>query len=269
MTVTESTLTTAIIDTLRGGAQSLSAIAVVLGMLVRDLRTPVALLERDGALETRLDDREGREGRVRVFALSERFTLLEENRLSVIAQTGDQEVLDTLTVSELLCAADLVLPTRLKRKTRKPAIVAALLAAQCQLCETCGEEPVERSGQVCTVCEEAKGPAPTTPVQRRSTSSRRSRVARCPSVDLHDAGLTDAAITDAALIADSARSDRAAQRDLADWLIAANGIARVEVLRTLLREVGRLSAPNFTVNMKKDAFPRVERDGKLIGWSAR
>jgi len=270
MTVTETTLTETITETLRDGALTLSDLAAKLGVLVRDLRTPVAFLERDGALENRLEDREGRTSKVRVFALSERFTIRENNDLRVLAEEGSPEALEALTVASLLHAADLVLPedARLARKLRKAEIIEAILGFRSPLCSECGSEPVDEAGEVCCPCQEAKdAPAPRAARVGRIVVKRRSRR---PSVDLGAHGLEDAALTEAKRIADTARSARAAQRDLALWLIARNetGVVRAEVLRTLLREVGRLSAPNFTINMKKDSFVTVLDGVRIVGWTA-
>lgn len=269
MTMTaDTTLTESIVETLREGALTLSEIASKLGLLVREVRTPVAVLERDGSLATRLEDREGRSSKVRVFALSARFTISENNALRILAEEGTDEELEAATVASLLRAADLVLPEgdRLPRKSRKAEIIEAIKGFRSPLCPKCGEEPVDRVDEVCGVCEDAAAPKP-----RRSKRAVRivvRRRARRPSVDLSE-HFDAETLAKAKAIADAARSARAAQRDLALWLIgfSEDGVAKAEVLRTLLRETGRLSAPNFTVNMKKDAFPVVKDGVRIVGWT--
>ena len=273
--MTETTLTEALIETLRATPEGLSLgeLATALGTLLREVRAEVSSLEQAGSLSSSLVEREGRSAKIRAFALSERFLLLEESAEQVLAETGTEAELSALTVTQLLRVADLSLGERLPRKARKGAVVAAILAAQTPLCAVCADEPVDCADEVCTVCAEAAVLAANPVKPAKSVADRvvvRRRRARRPSVDLGSA-LSAEAVAEAVAVAHSARSARAAQREVAEWLAARNnGLIEAELLRTLLRESGRLSAANFTINMKKDGFERVLEGGelvqRLVGW---
>lgn len=258
MTTMTTNLTTDIVNTLRDGALTLTEIAGKLGVLVRDVRTPVAVLERDGALTTSLVKREGASSRTRVFALSERFLLQEQARLVVLAETGTEADLDALTVTELFIAADALLPTRLLRKTRKAEIISALIDAQCPMCSKCGDEPVDARGDVCTFCVEATQPKP------KLATEPRQRKPRKPSVDISH--LAPEVVAEAERIAQEAQSMWKAQRAIARLIADDENFVQAEVLRTLLRKFQVLSKPNFTLYMSKDGLTPTREGRKILGW---
>lgn len=274
-----TTTTTTILDALLSAEAglTLSGLAEVTGLPCAELR---AALDGLGATQvsSALIEREAGKPKVRVFAATDAARCAREAVLHILAEQGTEEALRAETRETLRAAALAFEVPGVKVKATKDALVALILAHRATvgvglLCSRCGEEPVDATGEVCTVCEEAATPAKA----ERTPRTRKPKVERAPG-DLRirirrpDVALafSDAERAAVEAIVKGAPSQRAAQRDAGLWLAdrSAERLIDAEVLRTILRTHGVLNVANFTINAKKDGWTRVERDGALVGWTA-
>ena len=206
--------------------------------------------------------------RVRIFTVTDGYRLRCENTLHMVAESGSDDALSALSAATLYQAATIFGCSTLRKKDTKAKLISKIKAERERLgffvCRTSDcNEAVDSKGERCCVCEDA---TPKTRTTRRS--SRRSAVTgavRKPDVVLDLSADLDTNIT---TVVAGTTSARGAQRTIAGLLADTNdGFIDAEVLRTILRKHGRLSAPNFTVNMKKDGFVAV-RDGRTLkGWT--
>ena len=200
--------------------------------------------------------------RKRVYRATDAYLLREEGVLLTQAESASEADLTDMTRARLRAAALAFDVPSIKVKDTKAKLVASILAHRANLFAACAcGEPVDNAGDVCEPCSDAATSAPRTRSPRSNRGTGTGTV-RKPDVTL-DATLDVAAL---AVIAHEARSSRAAQRELAK-AVAVDGFVGAEVLRTLLRKFGRLSAPNFTLNMKKDGFTAVREGRKILGWT--
>jgi len=257
---------TRIIEALQdGGALSLAELATATGLRHKDVREVLTTSNGSFHSELRTTDTDtDTSKRLRVFWLSDALALAAENELLLLGESATADELRGLRKSKLRKVAETFGVTGLRVKSTLAQMTDAIMALREDHSCACGE-PVDAAGDVCTVCEEASQETFQARPLAASTGTGTGSL-RKPNVEL----TLDAATLEAAeILAEDAKSARAAQRELAKLLAETHdGFIAVETLRTLLRRFGRLNKANFTVNMKKDEalFERVESEGKLAGW---
>jgi hypothetical protein len=266
MAVTELSLRETLIETLHGVSLTLKELAVKAGVLVREVRSEVETLTAERIVETALVKREGDSKRLRVVKLTDLVYARKEAELSIFGEDASETELHASTRDKLRLALSVAFGvTGLRKKTTKSEFVALILAKRAELFPTCScGEPVSVAGEVCSVCAETKSRS------KRSSGSglviKVTRKARRPDVALD---LTDDELAQAGELIATEKSARGAQRALGTWLASRDpsGLIDKEVLRTLLRKFGKLSAANFTINAKKDKWTKVFADGVFVGWT--
>lgn len=284
-TVTTTNVRNTILDSLLGAEEglTLAALAEATGLPCAELRAALDGIESlVGSSLVRPVDANGELGKAtRVFTVTEAGRLSREADLYVLAEQAPEATLRDATRETLRAAALSLGIANVLKKSTKDTLVALILAERAKLavgtvCVKCGAEPVAVAGAICTVCEEAASPVvsddepstrgPRKPRTERAPGDLRIRVRR-PDVSLN---LTPEESSAAETIIKGAPSQRAAQRDVAHWLVR-NDPARfvdAEVLRTILRTHGVLNSANFTINAKKEGWTRVDAEGgALKGWT--
>ena len=271
MTKTTATPTTTdrLIETVLGSPAGLTLgeLARATGLRCDELRLAIESLGGT-MLDSTLTKREGRTSKVRIYTPGNGLRMAREADLTLLGEEADRDTLLASNKTDLFgaCAC---LGIAVRRKSTKTKLADAILTFRAEhylYCPTegCGE-PVDRKDELCGICLDARSPRVSS---TRSSGDTRKRI-RKPDVDT--SALPGTTFADAEKIAADASSGRAAQRGiaclLAERLPAGDTAVPAETLRTLLRKFGVLSAPNFTINMKKDKFIAV-RDGRtILGWN--
>lgn len=238
----------------QGRALSAAVLAQSLDTSVSSVRFALARASSHGDVTSKLVGGNGR--RVRVFAITARWALRQQAELEWRSQEGTKQEIEDSTRVELRSMVRF-LGGVCRVKDKHSTLVANVLKLRTDLFPKCScGEPVDTAGETCCFC----APAPELKVVIRSVGLRK------PGVDL-SVTFTPESLASVIAVVNGAPSARAAQRDAANWLADRNdGFIDAEVLRSVLRFADRLSAPNFTVNMKKDGFEAVRNGRTLRGW---
>ena len=257
--------------------QTLAQLAETTGLLHREVRAVLTAL--NSALEAPIIIPNGR--RRRAWALTaearERICVLELASLQERAQVATDAELTALSATQLRELIRALDPTREPprgHRVLRGAVLKALLDLRAESCGptcACGEG-VDRVGDECTICEEARTPAPAHP----TTPTRTRRAPRVPGAPRGPRktdvaiDLPDEILAEIATAAAEAPSARAAQRAIGEVLWHHDGVIQIEVLRTLCRRHGRLSYYNFTINAKKEGWIAVRDErARILHWRLR